>query len=177
MDYNLWAIAQLVEVFPARHDFLGWEVPYLALIRPIPRAMWPDKPEGMSLSIEDALGTEGMTVAASFAGEAYMSYGFIAVLASGLFFGAATGWWNYLSSPNNSEMGLHINASGFFAAVISMRSLFVFTTALMPTLAGIVICIYLVRFLSARVARLAKLLRGQVRPPPRRPPMRGRPQR
>ena len=177
VDYNLWAITQLVDVFPAKHDYLGWEVPFLALIRPIPRALWPGKPEGMSLSIEDALGTEGMTVAASFAGEAYMAGGMIAVFACGIFFGAATGWWCHLCSPKNSEMGLLIYASGFFAAVISMRSLFVFTTALMPTVAGIVIGVYLVRYLAARVARLAKRLRGQVRPPPRQPPWRGRPQR
>ena len=176
VDYNLWAITQLVDVFPAHHDFLGWEVPYLALIRPIPRAIWPSKPEGMSLSIEDALGAEGMTVAASFAGEAYMAGGMIAVFACGIFFGAATGWWSHLSSPKNSEMGLLIYASGFFAAVISMRSLFVFTTALMPTVAGLVIGIYLVRYLTARVANLAKRLRGQTRPPPRRPPLRGRSQ-
>ena len=62
-----------------------------------------------------------MTVAASFAGEAYMAGGMIAVLACGIFFGAATGWWSHLSSPKNSEMGLLIYASGFFAAVISMR--------------------------------------------------------
>lgn len=178
VDYNLWAIAQLVDVFPDKHDFLGWEIPYLAIIRPIPRAIWPAKPEGMSLSIEDALGTEGMTVAASFAGEAYMSGGFIAVFACGLFFGAATGWWSHLSSPKNSEMGLLIYASGFFAAVISMRSLFVFTTALMPTVAGLVIGIYLVRYLRARVAALAKRRRPvrTMPPPERRPPLRGRPQ-
>jgi hypothetical protein len=74
-------------------------------------------------------------------------------------------------------MGILIYASGFFAAVISMRSLFVFTTALMPTMVGIVTGIYLVRFLSARVARLASGLRGRVRPPPRQPPLPGRPQR
>jgi hypothetical protein len=174
VDYNLWAIAQLVDVFPAKHDYLGWEVPYLALIRPIPRAIWPNKPEGMSLSIEDALGAEGMTVAASFAGEAYMAGGMIAVFACGIFFGAAAGWWSYLSSPKNSEMGLLIYASGFFAAVISMRSLFVFTTALMPTVAGVVIAAHLVRFLAARVAQIAKRLRGQARPSPRQPPVRGR---
>src|SRR5258708_7911099 len=152
VDYNLWAIAQLVDVFPQNHPYLGWEVPYLALIRPIPRAIWPGKPEGMSLSIEDALGTQDMTVAASFAGEAYMAGGMIAVFATGLFFGAVTGWWSHLSSPKNSEMGLLIYASGFFAVVISMRSLFVFTTALMPTAAGIVIGTSIARVLGARMA-------------------------
>jgi hypothetical protein len=177
VDYNLWAIAQLVDVFPAHHDYLGWEVPYLALIRPIPRAIWPGKPEGMSFTIEEALGAEDMTVAASVAGDAYMAGGMITVFACGIFFGMATGWWSHLYSPKNSEMGLLIYASGFFAAVISMRSLFVFTTALMPTVAGIVIGIYLVRYLGARAALLVKRLRGQIRPPPRQGPLRGGPQR
>jgi hypothetical protein len=177
VDYNLWAIARLVEVFPEKHDYLGWEVPYLALIRPIPRAIWPGKPEGMSFTIEDALGEDQMTVAASFAGEAYMAGGFIAVFLIGLSFGIAAGWWNSLYSPKNSEMGLLIYASGFFSAVISMRSLFVFTTALMPTAAGLVIAIYFVRYLSARAAALVKNIRGGKRPPPRPAPFHGRPQR
>jgi hypothetical protein len=150
VDYNLYAIGKLVEVFPKYQAYLGMEVPYLALIRPIPRAVWPGKPEGLSASIEEALGMEGLTIAASFAGEAYMAGGTLAVFLIALFFGAITGWWSYLSSSRNSELGILIYASGFFAAVISMRSLFVFTTALMPTVAAIIIGTYAVRKLAAK---------------------------
>ena len=151
VDYNLYSICRLVEVFPKRREYLGLEIPYLAIIRPIPRALWKGKPEGLSTTIEDAMGMEGLTISASFAGEAYMSGGNIAVLLIGLAFGAATGWWCYLASPRNSEIGILIYASGFFAAVISMRSLLVFTTALLPTIAGIVIATYLVRMLRNRM--------------------------
>lgn len=153
VDYNLYSICRLVEVFPSRREYLGLEIPYLALIRPIPRALWKGKPEGMSTSIEDALGVEGLTIAASFAGEAYMSGGNFAVLLIALIFGAASGWWCYLASPRNSEIGILIYASGFFAAVISMRSLLVFTTALLPTIVGIVIATYLVGMLRNRVGK------------------------
>jgi hypothetical protein len=128
----------LIKYFPSSHPYLGWEVPYLALIRPIPRALWPGKPEGMSMTIEDAMDVDGMTIAASFIGEAHMSGGPVAVFLVGLFFGALTGWWGLLASPRNSELGILVYSSGFFAAVISMRSLFVFTTALLPTIASIV---------------------------------------
>lgn len=151
VDYNLYSICRLVEVFPSRYEYLGLEIPYLALIRPIPRAIWKDKPEGMRTSIEEAMGMEGLTISASFAGEAYMSGGNIVVFLIGLGFGAVAGWWCYLASPRNSEIGILIYASGFFAAVISMRSLLVFTTALLPTLAGIVIATYLVNKLRARI--------------------------
>ena len=174
VDYNLYAICRLVDVFPHKQHYLGWEIPYQALIRPIPRAIWSGKPEGLSSSIEDALGVEGVTISASFVGEAYMSGGMMATIVIALIFGALTGWWSYLASPKNSELGILIYASGFFATVISMRSLFVFTTALLPTVAALVIGTYAVRILAAQAQRLlsrAALRSTQARrlpPPPRR---------
>lgn len=174
VDYNLYAICRLVDVFPHKQHYLGWEIPYQALIRPIPRAIWSGKPEGLSSSIEDALGVEGVTISASFVGEAYMSGGMMATIVIALIFGALTGWWSYLASPKNSELGILIYASGFFATVISMRSLFVFTTALLPTVAALVIGTYAVRLLAAQAQRLlsrAALHSAQARrlpPPPRR---------
>ncbi len=174
VDYNLYAICKLVEVFPHKKPYLGFEIPYNALIRPIPRAMWKGKPEGLSMSIEDALGVEGLTISASFVGEAHMSGGMFAVIAIALFFGAITGWWNFLASQRNSELGILIYASGFFAAVISMRSLFVFTTALLPTVAALVIGSLAVKHLAAQAARLIGRRTTFRRPPPRPP---GRPPR
>jgi hypothetical protein len=169
VDYNLYAICRLVDVFPSKKDYLGLEIPYQALIRPIPRAIWSGKPEGLSSSIEDALGVQNVTISASFVGEAYMSGGMIAVLACALAFGALTGWWSHLASPRNSELGILIYASGFFATVISLRSLFVFTTALLPTVAALVIGTYAVRFLSAQARRLIN--RAANRTAPSRRPM------
>jgi MFS family permease len=169
VDLNLYSICKLGEVFPRHHEFLGWEIPYQALIRPIPRAIWPDKPAGLTLSIEDAMNMEGLTISASFAGEAYMSGGYFAVLITGLVLGGFLGWWGTLSSPHNSEVGHLVYASGFFAAVISMRSLFVFTTALLPPLAAIIISTIAVRVLIGQARKF--LFRS--RPAPRMGP--GRP--
>jgi hypothetical protein len=138
VDYNLFVISQLSEIFPARYAHLGWEVPYLAIIRPIPRAIWKGKPEGMSLTMEEALQVEGLTLASTFIGEAYIAFGYPGIVAFGLLFGMFAGWWSHLASPRNSDFGILIYASGFFAVVISMRSLFVFTTAILPTLVTII---------------------------------------
>ena len=167
VDYNLYAICKLVEVFPRKKDYLGFEIPLQALIRPIPRALWKEKPEGLTSSIEDALGVQGMTISASFAGEAYMSGGLFTVLVAALGFGALTGWWNFLASARNSELGILIFASGFFAAVISMRSLFVFTTAMLPTVAALVVGSFAVKHLAAQAVRLIR--RPVPRPPGRAP--------
>ncbi len=178
VDYNLYNICRLVEFFPAKKDYLGWEIPYHALIRPIPRAVWSGKPESLSSSIEDVLGVQGFTISASFVGEAYMSGGFVAVGIIALCFGLLTGWWSHLASPKNSELGILIYASGFFATVISMRSLFVFTTALLPTVAALIIGAYAVRLLAAQARRIlaraalhnAARQRMGAPPRPQRPP-------
>lgn len=144
VDYNLYVISQLMRVFPHAHDYLGLEIPYLALIRPIPRAIWSGKPEGMSMGIEESLGAEGLTLASTFIGEAYMSGGFFGVAVTALCFGVVMCWWNKLGRPDNSSFGHLIFASGFFAAVISMRSMLVFTTAILPTIAALIMGHWLV---------------------------------
>ena len=157
VDYNLYNISELTKVFPNRTPYLGVEVAYLALIRPIPRAIWPGKPEGLSSSIEEALNCNAgnVTISASYTGEAYMAGGFFGVILFSLFFGAMNGWWSHLASPKNSELGILIYSSGFFAAVISMRSLFTYTTALLPTVAAIVGGTYLVRYLAEKARTMA----------------------
>jgi len=166
VDYNLYAIGKLTEVFPSRHPFLGLEVPYNAIIRPIPRAIWKGKPEGLSLSIEDALGVEGLTIATSFSGEAYMSGGLAGVMIIAILFGMYNGWWNHLSSPRNSELGILIYASGFFAAVISMRSLFEFTTALMPVCASFALTVYVINLVAKKTISIRDARRRTEQRPP-----------
>ncbi|HEV7402494.1 MAG TPA: hypothetical protein VGO11_06200 [Chthoniobacteraceae bacterium] len=161
VDYNLYAICRLIETFPKNVHYLGWEIPYAAIIRPIPRAMWPSKPEGLTSSIEDPLGVENMTISATFVGEAYMSGGLFAVALAGLAFGALFGWWNYVASLRNSEMGILIYSSGFFAAVISMRSMLVFTTALLPTGAAILLGWIVVRQAAALERLRLRLLKSR----------------
>lgn len=139
VDLNLYPISKLTETFPEKQKYVGLEIYYLTLIRPIPRAIWKGKPEGLSTSIESAVGAnEGWTVAASFAGEAYMSGGNFAVLLVGLAFGWLASWWNRFVSPYNSQFGVLVYASGFFAVVISMRSIMIFTTAILPTIAAMI---------------------------------------
>jgi hypothetical protein len=173
VDYNLYTICRLVEVFPSKRPYLGWEIPYQALIRPIPRAFWKEKPEGLSYTIEDAVGNPGGTVAASFAGEAYMAGGMAAVVIIALCLGALTGWWSHLASQRNSELGILIYASGFFATVISMRSVFWIITALLPTGAALIVCTFAAQILAAQarvvIERAARKTRVQ-RPPLRRQP-------
>ena len=136
IDDNLTAISQLTAVFPEHYPYLGWEVPLWAAIKPIPRALWPGKPEGLSTSIEEALnGDDAFTIATTFIGEAYMAFGTTGVILTSLLFGWLAGQWNRFAGSQGGSMEVVIFASGFFTAAITMRSLIWMTTAMLPTVA------------------------------------------
>jgi oligosaccharide repeat unit polymerase len=135
VDSNMVVIANLTEVFPSIHNYLGLEIPYVALIRPIPRAIWPGKPEGLSVGIEEAVGTDGsLTLASTFVGECYMAGGMVGVLAFALLFGAAAGRWNQVGRDLRSNYNLILFVSGFFCAALLMRSLLSAAPTVLPTL-------------------------------------------
>lgn len=132
VDYNLWSIGLIADALPEKHDFLGFEVIYWALIRPIPRVLFPGKPEGLSVSIEEIAGAEGWTVAATYLGEAYMTAGMVGVILISLFFGALAAWWNRMALQRQSAYAMMTYALGFAAAGITMRSMFWLTTMILP---------------------------------------------
>lgn len=170
VDGDLLAIARITQFFPARNNghYLGLEIPYLALVRPIPRAIWPGKPTGMSRTIEEAYGATQMTVAATFVGEGYMSGGLFAVALEALILGLMAAFWNRLASPRNSELGILIYASGFFAVIITMRSTFALTTAILPSIVGLLFGKFIIPKIRARFGRKPALqpsLRNQPPPP------------
>lgn len=135
VDYNLASMGPLIDTFPERHEFLGLEVLTWSLLKPVPRALWPGKPEGLSVSIEELTGAEGWTVAATYLGESYMMAGWLGVIGVSLFFGALAAWWNRMAMGKQSDYALVVYALGFFAAGITMRSMFWLTTAILPVLA------------------------------------------
>jgi hypothetical protein len=133
IDNNLPVISLLTDAIPQRYDYLGLELASFAVLHPIPRVLWPSKPEGLSVSAEAALGLRGLTLSSTFVGEAYMMGGYPAILMVGLLFGWLAGWWNRFGLDLRSNANVVLYASGFFAAVISMRSILWTTTAMLPT--------------------------------------------
>jgi oligosaccharide repeat unit polymerase len=136
VDRNIVNVSRLTSIFPDQYEFLGFEVPFNALVRPVPRVFWPGKPEGLSVGIEQALGVGNyMTVSCTFVGEAYMAGGFIAVVIFGLLLGAAAALWNRVDEPLNSPFSQVVYVSGFVCAAIAMRSVMSMVPLMLPTLA------------------------------------------
>jgi oligosaccharide repeat unit polymerase len=138
IDRNMVVLSRLTEIFPARYEFLGLEIPFFALIHPIPRALWPGKPENLSVTIESAVGgvdQSTTTLACTFIGEAYMMAGIIGVMLISLLFGVSGELWNRVGQTENSTFSRVLYVSGFFCAAISMRSMLWTTVTMLPTVA------------------------------------------
>jgi hypothetical protein len=151
VDYNIINISRLTEVFPDTFDFLGLEIPFNAIIRPIPRALWSGKPIGLSVPIESALGVTGMTLSCTFIGEAYMAGGLVAVVAVSLLFGTLAEVWNRVGGNSDTQFALLLYVSGFLCAAIAMRSMLSMVPLILPTIA--------LWLFGRLVLRRAKLLR------------------
>ncbi|MBM9594016.1 hypothetical protein [Roseitranquillus sediminis] len=135
VDLNLINIAILTQAFPNQVGYLGFEIPFTAAVRPIPRALWPGKPEGLSVSIEEVIGVSGMTLSATFVGELWMAGGFPAIAIMALALGAAAARWNRIGAVATTNMTLILFASGFFPAGIAMRSFLGVGPTLLPLIA------------------------------------------
>ena len=138
VDYNLASMGWVADAMPKNYDFLGAELLVWSLVKPVPRAIWPSKPVGLSVSVEEIAGAEGWTVAVTYLGESYMMAGMFGVICVSMFFGALAAWWNRMALGQQSDYALVVYALGFFAAGITMRSMFWLTTAILPVVALIV---------------------------------------
>src|SRR5262249_11558526 len=104
IDHNIVVISRLTEAFPNLHEFLGLEVPIVILTKPIPRILWPGKPEGLSFGIESAVSaSSGMTVSSTFVGEAYITSGYPGVFLFALLLGVVGQLWNRLGAVSSSN--------------------------------------------------------------------------
>ncbi len=139
VDYNLFSLGLIVDTFPQKHDYLGLEILTWSLVKPVPRVLWPGKPQGLSVSIEEVIGAEGWTVSATYLGEAYMMGGFVGIIGVSLFLGTFAAWWNRMAMQRQSDYAMVIYALGFLVAGITMRSMFWLTTMMLPIVALIVV--------------------------------------
>jgi len=139
VDYDLYTVSALMSIFPDQVDYIGWDAPLWLIARPIPRALWPGKPDGSAVSPENALGIEGLTIAATFVGESYMAAGLFGVTVAALLLGMLAQWWTRKAFSSESGFGILIYGSGFFAVVIGMRSIYWLPAAILPTIAAVIL--------------------------------------
>lgn len=86
VDDNFYRLVQMQSIIPEHHPFVYWRQIYYVICRPIPRVLWEGKPidGGFSLESYDA---KGASLSCSIVGEMWMSWGYVAVVLGGWFFG------------------------------------------------------------------------------------------
>jgi hypothetical protein len=136
VDYNLLSIADLVAIFPKHHPYLEWEVPEWFFVRVVPRAVWPGKPDGTAISPNTYLDAGPVTtISATFVGETYMGFGLVGSIVGGLVLGWLATFWTRKAFSVRSDFGILLYGSGFFAVVITMRSIYMLPVASLPVVA------------------------------------------
>ncbi len=134
VDYNLYVVSELMTIFPAYADYIGWDGPIWFVTRPVPRVLWPGKPTGENVAAEDVVESGGATLSCTFIGESYMVAGLAAVIVTALTIGMLARWWTKKVFSSRSDLGIVIYGSGFFAVAITMRSVYQLPVAILPTI-------------------------------------------
>lgn len=83
IDDNFLRLAQIIDILPARRDFIYHRQIYFTLIRPVPRALWPGKPLDPGFDLASEVGLKGVSLSSSILGEWYISWGWPALMFGG----------------------------------------------------------------------------------------------
>lgn len=109
-----FTLSLVVETFPVSSPFIGFQPVTSALVLPIPRELWPNKPTPDYLlhTLPDLTGTGGQAV--PNIGEYYMAFGWIGVVVGCL----CVGWvyrnlWQWFKSNSESRMACIVYSIGF----------------------------------------------------------------
>ena len=90
------AACLVMEIFPEREPYRYGQTLLVAVLSPIPRAIWPDKPIGLGKELTRYLGTyyaavydtsKGLSITPTLVGDFYANLGFAGVLIGGLMVG------------------------------------------------------------------------------------------
>lgn len=79
--------AVLVDTVPATHPHLGGSSYAEVVVMPVPRALWPDKPEGRVKDLQRAFFRQELGASFAYYGEAYANFGWAGVAVLCLVFG------------------------------------------------------------------------------------------
>jgi hypothetical protein len=83
VDDNFLRLAQVIEMVPEQRPYVGARQVVYALVRPVPRVFWPNKPVDSGFDLSREVGMKGVSLSMSIIGEWYLSWGWAAVIFGG----------------------------------------------------------------------------------------------
>ena len=123
VDDNYYRLCQAIQLIHNDRPFVHLKFITYALVRPVPRVFWPGKPVGGGFDMADEEGLPGVSLSTSVVGELYMSFGLVAVLLGGWFYGRLAGMANQLLPYTNKFGAVILYSTMAMALFAGVRSL------------------------------------------------------
>jgi hypothetical protein len=123
VDDNFLRLAQTIQLIPAEHDYVYSKQLVFAVIRPVPRVLWPGKPIDPGFDLPTMLGMKGVSLSSSIVGEWYITYGWAAMLFGGWLHGRLAASANQLREYGRSAANPIVFALVIMILVSGMRSM------------------------------------------------------
>ena len=123
VDDNFYRLCQVVQLIPHTHPYVYHGYLVYALVRPIPRVIWPDKPVDAGFDLTRAVGDREVSYSCSVIGELYMSLGLFGIAIGGWLYGRLAALVNGVLSQSTTVGGAVIYSIGAMALFSGMRSM------------------------------------------------------
>jgi oligosaccharide repeat unit polymerase len=123
VDDNFYRLCQVIQLIPSTHGYVYHGYLVYALVRPIPRVLWPEKPVDAGFDLTRAIGDQEVTYSCSVIGELYMSLGFFGVAIGGWLYGRFAAFVNSVLSQSMGLGAVVIYSIGAMALFSGMRSM------------------------------------------------------
>ena len=123
VDDNFLRLAQTMQIIPAERDYVYSKQIVFAVIRPVPRVFWPNKPIDPGFDLPAILGMKGVSLSSSIIGEWYITYGWLAMLIGGWLHGRLALTANQLRELGRSAQNPIVFALAIMILVSGMRSM------------------------------------------------------
>lgn len=123
VDDNFLRLAQVIDIVPRHHPFVGSQQFVYTLVRPVPRIFWPNKPTNPGFDLPSQVGMKGVSLSTSIIGEWYLSYGWLAVIAGGWLHGRLAKAANALREHGKAANNPIVYALAVMVLVAGLRSM------------------------------------------------------
>jgi hypothetical protein len=140
VDDNFLRLCQTIGIVPESHPYVHLQFVYFVLVRPIPRVFWPGKPINGGYDAADAIGEKNVSLSMSAIGELYLSWGMLAVVFGGWFYGRLARMSNELFGRTEQTGAVVLFSTMTMALFVGVRSLLDLILISYVVLAWIAVC-------------------------------------
>lgn len=123
VDDNFYRLCQVIQLIPSTHPYVYHGYLMYAVVRPIPRVLWPDKPVDAGFDLTRAVGDREVSYSCSVIGELYMSLGFFGIAIGGWVYGRFAALVNGMLTQSAGLGVVVIYSIGVMALFSGMRSM------------------------------------------------------